>query len=232
MHPDEMRRAIDQIALLRARNVRVSYSAMALHRPDPTGATTQDDRDQYLKKLADDAKTMSNLSALLQFARPANDPPIPSDIGQWFHIIACGKPKKLARVVKICAMAQKLYEAAKNDSPSLGHLLNDYQIESRRDFFDLITELVGALWGTYGQYQRIDLEHATTTATKLVGRLERLEDIGRHVRLVSLNASVEAARAGDVGKGLMVIAQEFKGLAEEIQSLAQVAREDMNALSE
>lgn len=68
------------------------------------------------------------------------------------------------------------------------------------------------------------LRHAIDRVATLRARVIR---VGKHVRLVSLNASVEAARAGDVGKGLMVIAHEFKSLAEEIQSLAKDARGDM-----
>ena len=58
----------------------------------------------------------------------------------------------------------------------------------------------------------------------------RLEKIGKHVRLVSLNASVEASRVGDAGRGLGVIATEFKSLAEEIQGLASNARSNIDDL--
>lgn len=97
---------------------------------------------------------------------------------------------------------------------------------------DVLTQIIWDIWADIDSRRQEDLDAANTTVETLGTRLTRLEHIGKHVRLVSLNASVEAARAGDVGKGLMVIAQEFKVLAEEIQNLAQVARDDINGLSE
>jgi len=96
---------------------------------------------------------------------------------------------------------------------------------------DTMTEIIWDVWAAMDGARATELGSATRASDALASRLKRLEHIGKHVRLVSLNASVEAARAGDVGKGLMVIAQEFKALAEEIQALAKNARDDMTAHS-
>ena len=96
---------------------------------------------------------------------------------------------------------------------------------------DQMTQVIWDVWADMDTAREEELREATTAAEKLGKRLGRLHDIGKHVRLVSLNASVEAARAGDLGKGLMVIANEFKVLAEEIQRLAQDAQNDVGTLS-
>lgn len=96
---------------------------------------------------------------------------------------------------------------------------------------DQMTQVIADVWANIDAARESDLGQAQKSANALGTRLTRLEHIGKHVRLVSLNASVEAARAGDVGKGLMVIAHEFKSLAEEIQSLARDARGDMDLFS-
>lgn len=96
---------------------------------------------------------------------------------------------------------------------------------------DQMTQVIADVWANIDAARESDLEQAQMAANALGTRLARLDHIGKHVRLVSLNASVEAARAGDVGKGLMVIAHEFKSLAEEIQSLAKAARTDMDKFS-
>lgn len=70
---------------------------------------------------------------------------------------------------------------------------------------------------------------ATEGAKAAVGRIDA---ISRSVRLISLNAAVEAARVGDTGRGFSVIAGEIKTLAEAIASASQEAGRSMDELRE
>lgn len=51
-----------------------------------------------------------------------------------------------------------------------------------------------------------------------------IEDIASQTKLLSLNASIEAARAGDAGNGFAVVAQNIKGLAEQSSSNVEKIR--------
>lgn len=59
---------------------------------------------------------------------------------------------------------------------------------------------------------------------------DRIADIARTVRLISLNARVEAARAGDAGRAFGVIAEEIKGLSEQTETASAEMGEGIEAI--
>jgi methyl-accepting chemotaxis protein len=52
-----------------------------------------------------------------------------------------------------------------------------------------------------------------------------IQDIAKEARIVSFNARVMAARAGDAGKEFAVVASVLSGISEQIQALARSAME-------
>ena len=204
----QRRAAIDLIATARARSIRCALFGAYLFRPNPLEPESEDTRAQWLCVLEEQVQALSRAAALVHGSDPEGV--VPQEVCTWIgehgarwrdHAGAFNKLRDLSRAVAT---------AAKQDDPKLLQTaLKDHFVFGRGGFF----------------------ETANAAGTAITKTLTRLEHIGKHVRLVSLNASVEAARVGDAGRGLGVIAVEFKTLAEEIQMLATTARADIAAMT-
>lgn len=59
------------------------------------------------------------------------------------------------------------------------------------------------------------------SSAQIVSIIKTIEDIAFQTNVLALNASVEAARAGDSGKGFSVVAEEVRSLAAKSAEVAQ-----------
>ena len=65
------------------------------------------------------------------------------------------------------------------------------------------------------------IESLVSNSDKITDILKIIEDIAFKINMLSLNAAVEAARAGDAGKGFAVVAGEIRKLAVETNESSQ-----------
>ena len=61
--------------------------------------------------------------------------------------------------------------------------------------------------------------------------LENVDGIARQTRMLSFNVSIEAAHAGEFGRGFSVIGDELRKLASEVQELSKGVRERVETLT-
>jgi len=204
---------IDRVATMRARSIRIAlFARMILYPPDgvPHAAEVEGDLINVLTEQVDAIRAVTNI---LHHGDDTTE-------GDWIHRVESPMEADRATIEKLVTISEKIKESLQGDRSDLPTLLAQHFKIGRGGFFEAVTRVCNALWCDIDRERAAALATSEADAKAISATLQRMAKIGKHVRLVALNASVEAARAGESGKGLAVIALEFKTLAEEIQRLA------------
>ncbi|WP_299774513.1 methyl-accepting chemotaxis protein [uncultured Tateyamaria sp.] len=226
----QRRAAIDLIATTRARAIRSALFGSYMFRVNPLGPETGEKRAQWRAILNEQRDAIARSAALVQGTDPQMA--VPDWVCEWIGQHGSENPKTVAAFVRMSDLTNDVALAAGGDDVRrLRDALDVHLRVGRGGFFESVTGFCDGLWAKLDATRHAEVERASAAGDAISKTLTRLEQIGKHVRLVSLNASVEAARVGDAGRGLGVIAVEFKTLAEEIQMLAINARSEIAAMT-
>lgn len=89
------------------------------------------------------------------------------------------------------------------------------------------TEIIATQAATDATQTGQAVDEAISASQQIIQKLSVIEDISKQINILSLNASIEAARAGQHGKGFKVVAAAIRELA----GLSHRAATEINALS-
>ncbi|GFE50288.1 hypothetical protein So717_20410 [Roseobacter cerasinus] len=216
------RAAIDRVATLRTLVLRIGLT-ISQH-----ASESADDKRQTLQADVDaQVQTLRQTIEVLQGTAHFDD--LPEALSHWLAALAESQSTEMAVIGRMVSRTDELCAALQQDGPS-PQILDSYIAFAEREFFDAVSTVMDHIWAQMDDNRAAQLDRAMQSAARLAEGLNRLERIGKYVRSMSINASVEASRAGEAGKGLVIIAQEFKTLAEEVQELTLSAREDIQTI--
>jgi len=125
------------------------------------------------------------------------------ELGAGVGVIGREADEVSATANEACDLSRRLHEMSQDTSTVIGRQFQGIQAAGQR------------------------LELATTSTQELerrgeeiAGMASAITDVAKRLRLLALNASIEAVKAGDKGRGFSVVAQEVKDLADQAGDMA------------
>ncbi|MEZ5824640.1 MAG: methyl-accepting chemotaxis protein [Geminicoccaceae bacterium] len=118
--------------------------------------------------------------------------------------------------IEISRLTSQLEREGSIDRPDLNKLA-DFVSGA---LLECVNELVAALRSDLAALEKVDRDHMRKAAESVDSAATAIKSLGDQVRLISLNAKIEASRAGDAGRGFGVISTEVKTLSDHVQTFA------------
>lgn len=135
-----------------------------------------------------------------------------------------------SNVLDIRAISEAVVEMSMNFNHDANEM-HDEMVSSK----EILGQYIASTSSIVSELVKLDdiLEGLALKSKEVEGVAAIVNDISSNIKLLALNASIEAARAGDYGKGFAVVASEIQRLSSQTgQALDDVSRKIKNVTSE
>lgn len=213
----ERRALIDRITQMRPLSVSLCYHAL--------GAVTSEGSGERNSALAGFSEVYASLQAAAALLKKGRAPDgIAPKTASW--LTECvGRETAALRVVDEGLKMVAEVKSGLDGGSASRRQVDELHTLAAGPFRDAVTKLAGVLAQSMFESRSNSVERSRRAMETIEKAMERILGVSMSVRLISLNASVEAARAGAAGKGFGVIAHEIQRLAGEIQDTADEANQ-------
>lgn len=191
-----------------------------------------------------DAEDSARLRADLKLARAALDKVLPhfdleAELPQhdpaavaWFRGCLRSCPNHGAPFLETGALLRRIQTCIEAGDPAAQGIMRDTSRYITAELAPEVSTLFRVLRVQLAQLEQTRKDWADDMRRQGDDAVDSIREVSQMVRLISLNASVEAARAGAAGKAFAVIAGEVKALSESVDGSAQIATDTLRALTD
>ncbi len=148
----------------------------------------------------------------------------------WARSVVDTVPNTLPVLTEFGQRADRVISAFDAGQIAPARAIEDMVNYGYSEFHYRAVELTEAMRGAYEEIIAKEKEAARAARGAAQSAVDRIDTISRTVRLIAVNASVEAARAGDSGRGFTVIAQEIKSLSEATEAASKDVRYSIDGI--